>query len=112
MDEREILKKADVIAKKLAIYPISTRHGQEEKGIDSNEVAKVFRFFLRHQDWGSLDVLLKELPNSGLAKRSRKTREYYRGIKEIFSEPSLKDLEPDSLVRIMGWAIKLSRYYK
>ena len=86
-------------------------------GTDPNELGKVIAFVRRHQDdtdaKSRLMLLVQRLASSRNALiRSRQTQGFYQNIQEAFSE-HLRDISnPAELLLILGWSLRLMRYYR
>ena len=86
-------------------------------GTDPNEFGKVAAFMRRHRGENNakdqLILLLQRLANSNNAPiRSRKTLEYYQDIQESCQKHLSSISEPDELMLILGWCMRLMRYYR
>lgn len=88
-----------------------------DRGTDPNELGKVIAFVRRHQDdtdaKSRLMLLVQRLANSRNALiRSRQTQGFYENIQEAVSE-HLRDISnPAELLLILGWSLRLMRYYR
>lgn len=86
-------------------------------GTDPNELGKVIAFVRRHQDdtdaKSRLMLLVQRLASSRNALiRSRQTQGFYQNIQEAFSE-HLRDISnPAEILLILGWSLRLMRYYR
>jgi hypothetical protein len=86
-------------------------------GTDPNEFGKVAAFMRRYQKADNaknqLMLLLQRLANSNNAPiRSGKTQEYYQDIQESCQKHLSSISEPDELMLILGWCMRLMRYYR
>ena len=84
-----------------------------DKGTDVNEVANVYAFLRQHGNREQFFILLGRLISSGRAlARSKRTLDYYRNIQDACNR-HLKDIsDPRRLAEILGWTIRLMRFYK
>ena len=86
-------------------------------GTDPNELGKVVAFLRRYQDGNEakdrLMLLLQRLANSRNALiRSRQTQRFYQNIQEACQE-HLRDInDTTELLRVLGWSLRLMRYYR
>ena len=88
-----------------------------DRGTDPNELGKVIAFMRRHQ--GDNDAknrlmsLVQRMANSRNALiRSRQTQRFYQNIQDACQE-HLRDIRhPDELLLILGWSLRLMRYYR
>ena len=88
-----------------------------DRGTDPNELGKVIAFV--RQNKAESDIknrlmsLVQRLSNSRNALiRSRQTQRFYRNIQETFKE-HLNDIEDTTeLLLILGWSLRLMRYYR
>ena len=86
-------------------------------GTDPNELGKVIAFVRRHQDdtdaKSRLMLLVQRLASSRNALiRSRQTQEYYKNIQQVCEEYLYDISEPAELLLILGWSLRLMRYYR
>jgi len=88
-----------------------------DRGTDPNELGKVIAFVRQNKAESDiknrLTSLVQRLSNSRNALiRSRQTQRFYRNIKETFNE-HLNDIEDiTELLLILGWSLRLMRYYR
>lgn len=88
-----------------------------DRGTDPNELGKVIAFVRQnkaeHDIKERLTSLVQRLSNSRNALiRSRQTQRFYRNIQETFQE-HLHDIEDTTeLLLILGWSLRLMRYYR
>lgn len=98
---------ADVIARELA-----------RRDTDPNEVAKVATYLRTHLDGGRFFRLLETMVRDGRhLVRTGRTLDYYRDIQEVCqrhlgSYRTAKAVQAHEMAQILGWAIRLMRYYK
>lgn len=81
---------------------------------DPNEVAKALTYLRIHQDGRSFFTLLESMVTNGrYLVRSGRTLDYYREIRRV-CEKHLRSYQdkPDEMAQILGWAIRLMRYYQ
>jgi hypothetical protein len=82
---------------------------------DPNEVAKAFTYLRTHQDDGRkfFDLLAIMVKEGGYLVRSGRTLDYYREIRRV-CDKYLRGYQdkPDQMAYILGWAIRLMRYYQ
>lgn len=86
-------------------------------GTDPNELGKVIAFVRRHQDdtdaKSRLMLLVQRLASSRNALiRSRQTQGFYQNIQEAFSEHLRNISNPAEILLILGWSLRLMRYYR
>ena len=86
-------------------------------GTDPNEFGKVVAFMRRHQGDNNaknrLTSLVQRLANSHNALiRSRQTQRFYRNIQEACQEHLRGINETTELLLILGWSLRLMRYYR
>ncbi len=88
-----------------------------DRGTDPNELGKVIAFMRRHRNdkdaKGQLMLLVQRLANSRNALiRSRQTQRFYQNIQDACEE-YLRDItHSDELLLILGWSLRLMRYYR
>ena len=86
-------------------------------GTDPNELGKVIAFMRRNKGDNAakdrLMSLVQRLANSRNALiRSRQTQRFYQNIQEACQE-HLRDInDTTELLRILGWSLRLMRYYR
>lgn len=100
--EQEDLERAERIAKELT-----------KSRTDPNEVAKAFTYLRTHPDGRRFFAFLGTLvTEGGYLVRSGRTLDYYREIRRV-CEKYLKPYQdkPDEMAQILGWAVRLMRYY-
>jgi len=81
---------------------------------DPNEVAKAFTYLRVHRDGQAFFTLLERMvTKGGYLVRSGRTLDYYREIRRV-CEMHLRSYqnEPDEMAQILGWAVRLMRYYQ
>jgi hypothetical protein len=76
------------------------------KGIDPNELKKIYSYFCKHEDMGKLKALLDKLPNSRMC-RTNKTRGYYQNINSAFRREGIYNLDAKEAKQVIGWACRL-----
>lgn len=86
-------------------------------GTDANELGRVIAFVRRHQDdtdaKSRLMMLVQRLASSRSAPiRSSRTQEYYENILEVCEDYLYDISEPAELLLILGWSLRLMRYYR
>lgn len=86
-------------------------------GTDANELGRVIAFLRRHQDdtdaKSRLMLLVQRLASSRSAPiRSSRTQEYYENILEVCEDYLYDISEPAELLLILGWSLRLMRYYR
>jgi len=80
---------------------------------DLNEVAKALSYLTAQKDGKKFFAFLTTVINEGrVVIRSGKTLDYYREIRRV-CEKYLKPYQdrPDEMAQILGWAVRLMRYY-
>lgn len=88
-----------------------------DRGTDPNELGKVIAFVRQNKTESGikdrLTSLVQRLSNSRNALiRSRQTQRFYQNIQEAFQE-HLHDIEDTTeLLLILGWSLRLMRYYR
>ncbi len=88
-----------------------------DRGTDPNELGKVIAFVRQNRAErdlkDKLTSLVQRLSSSRNALiRSRQTQRFYRNIQETFKE-HLHDIEDTKeLLLILGWSLRLMRYYR
>lgn len=87
-----------------------------DRGTDPNELSKVVAFMRRHQGDNNaknrLMSLVQRLANSHNALiRSRQTQRFYRNIQEACQEHLRDSSDTTELLFILGWSLRLMRYY-
>ncbi len=87
-----------------------------ERGTDANELGKVIAFVRRHQDdtdaKSRLMLLVQRLASSRSAPiRSSRTQKYYENILQVCEDYLYDISEPAELLLILGWSMRLMRYY-
>ena len=88
-----------------------------DRGTDPNELGKVIAFVRQNKAASNikdrLTSLVQRLSNSQNALiRSRQTQRFYQNIQEAFQE-HLHDIEDTTeLLLILGWSLRLMRYYR
>lgn len=88
-----------------------------DRGTDPNELGKVIAFVRQNKAESDiknrLTSLVQRLSSSRNALiRSRQTQRFYRNIQETFKE-HLNDIEDTTeLLLILGWSLRLMRYYR
>jgi len=81
---------------------------------DLNEVAKTLGYLTAQKDGREFFAFLTIVVNEGrVVIRSGKTLDYYREIRRV-CEKYLKPYQdkPAEMAQILGWAVRLMRYYK
>jgi cold shock CspA family protein len=103
MSEEQYLDTADAIAQTL----VGSR-------VDPNEVASVLTSLRDMNDGKRFFLFLETVVREGQAVvRSGRTLDYYRHILEVCLEHLTPyEEKPDEMARILGWAIRLMRYYR
>jgi hypothetical protein len=94
---------ADQIARELA-----------RRDCDPNEVAKAFVHLRTHRkDTRRFFDFLKTLADRGqFLVRSRRTLDYYRDLQEVCNMHLAQyRSDPDGMAQVLGWAVRLMRYY-
>ena len=88
-----------------------------DRGTDPNELGKVVAFMRRHH--GDNDAknrlmsLVQRLANSRNALiRSRQTQRFYQNIQEACQEHLRGISDTTELLLILGWSLRLMRYYR
>lgn len=84
---------------------------------DPNELGKVIAFVRRHQNdtdaKSRLMLLVQRLASSRSAhSRSGSTQEYYENIQQVCEDYLYDISEPAELLLILGWSLRLMRYYR
>ena len=87
------------------------------RGTDPNELDKVIAFMRRHEAdhdaKNRLMSLVQRLANSHNALiRSRQTQRYYQNLREACQEHLRGISDPTELLLILGWSLRLMRYYR
>lgn len=88
-----------------------------DRGTDPNELEKVIAFVRQNRAESDLKErltsLVQRLSSSRNALiRSRRTQRFYRNIQDTFKE-HLNDIEDTTeLLLILGWSLRLMRYYR
>jgi len=80
---------------------------------DVNELAKAFTHLRTHKNGRAFFTLLSTMvTDGGYLVRSGRTLDYYREIRRV-CDKYLRDYrdKPDEMAEILGWAIRLMRYY-
>lgn len=106
---KAILEKAQSLAN--ALNMSSTRRGKGDrafvvKGVDKNEVKKIYTFFCKHNDLIKLRELINLLPQSPLC-RTQMTSGCYRNIQSAFNSERIFNLSVDEAKAVIGWACRL-----
>ena len=86
-------------------------------GTDPNELGKVIAFLRRRKDDNaakdSLMSLVQRLANSRNALiRSRQTQRFYQNIQDACKKHLYDINDTTELLRILGWSLRLMRYYR
>jgi conjugal transfer/entry exclusion protein len=113
-EQKEIQDKAQSLANTLKNTEsnVGRRHRNfYVKGIDPNELKKIYSFICQHvynyEDMGKVKELLDKLPNSRMC-RTNKTRGYYQNINSAFRKEGIYDIDDiEELKQIIGWACRL-----
>jgi len=84
------------------------------RGTDPNEVAKSLRYLTEHPHGQLFFRYLNTVVQEGRAVvRSGRSLDYYRQIEEVCREHLTPYLEePQEMAQILGWAVRLMRYYR
>ena len=77
---------------------------------DISVAARVVDFLRRHRDWGKVEALLQRWEGTGQLHQSRSTRGYIQMLRRDVL-PRLRDRRPDEAARLLGWAVRLARYF-
>jgi len=80
---------------------------------DVNELAKAFTYLRTHRDGRQFFAFLGTLVSEGgYLVRSGRTLDYYREIRRV-CDKYLRPYQdrPDEMAQILGWAVRLMRYY-
>jgi hypothetical protein len=114
MSIEERLKFAEKIAKEMNSATIEV--GSKDKrllvrGIDDNELKKMYAFLCKHKDINKLFNLIESLIKSPYAQRSRRTEGYYRNIQNILQRNKLKLPSSEEVIFILGWVCRLLKFY-
>lgn len=81
---------------------------------DPNEVAKVLSHLVTHRNGHEIFTFLRTVVQDGRAViRSGRTLDYYREIRRVCDKylSPYRD-KPDEMAQILGWAVRLMRYYR
>lgn len=80
---------------------------------DPNEVAKSLRYLTEHQDGRRFFRYLRTVVQEGRAVvRSGRSLDYYRQIEQVCHQHLASyDGDPKRMAQILGWAVRLMRYY-
>jgi hypothetical protein len=76
------------------------------RGVDPNELKKLFTFLLKHRDLGKLRKLIDKLPRSVFARRSGSTEGYYRNIQSGLGT-EFYGMKYEDAVAVLGWVCRL-----
>lgn len=76
------------------------------KGVDPNEVKKVYSYFCRYNNLKKLEELLNRLPNSSMC-RTNKTTGYYINIQNTLRKEGIFRLSVQDANAVLGWACRL-----
>jgi hypothetical protein len=76
------------------------------RGVDPNELKKLYTFLLKHRDLARLRKLIEKLPGSTFAKRSGSTEGYYRNIQQGLGR-EFYGLNRDDAIAVLGWVCRL-----
>ena len=86
-----------------------------DRGTDPNELGKIIAFMRRDRDNSAKDQLMslvQRMANSNNAPiRSRQTQRFYGNIQDACKKHLQGIDETDELLRILGWSLRLMRYY-
>ncbi len=88
-----------------------------DRGTDPNELGKVIAFMRRARDSDNakdrLMSLVQRMADSRNALiRSQQTQRFYRNIKEACQQHLRGINEAEELLHILGWSLRLMRYYR
>ena len=81
---------------------------------DPNEIAKALRYLRDHKDGPRFFRYLRTVVDEGRAVvRSGRTLDYYRQIEQVCRHhlSPYRD-DPETMAHILGWAVRLMRYYR
>jgi hypothetical protein len=76
------------------------------RGVDPNELKKLYTFLLKHRDLTKLRKLIEKLPRSPFAKRSGSTEGYYKNIQSCLGS-EFYGLQQDDAIAVLGWVCRL-----
>jgi len=116
MEYAEISRIAHKLARELINAKVEEKFNKRThkieviRGVDKNEVGKLFSYIKEKRDIKDFFELMNRLPNSGLSKRSKKTKGYFEALKDIL-QPELKEKSVDDAVKLMGLIYRLMTYY-
>lgn len=105
-----ILDRAQKLVSALRSEEIQKRRGRKTftiKGIDSNELKKIYSHLCKYNDLQILKELLEKLPDSKLAKRTGSTSGYFKNINSAFRREGIYNLDVEEAKQVIGWACRL-----
>lgn len=76
------------------------------RGVDPNELKKLYTFLLKHRDLAKLRKLIDKLPRSAFARRSGSTEGYYKNIQTGLG-PEFYGLKHEDAIAVLGWVCRL-----
>ena len=76
------------------------------RGVDPNELKKLYTFLLKHRDLTKLRKLIEKLPRSAFAKRSGSTEGYYKNIQSGLG-PEFYGLQEEDAIAVLGWVCRM-----
>jgi cold shock CspA family protein len=85
-----------------------------QRGTDPNEVAKSLRYLTEHPNGRRFFDYLNTVMREGRSVvRSGRSLDYYRQIEEVCRKHlGPYQEEPEEMAQILGWAVRLMRYYQ
>lgn len=85
---------------------------------DINELAKIATYIRTHRDGAQFFRLLETMVKDGRhLVRTGRTLDYYRDLQDVCQQSlgayrNAKDSKAQEMAEILGWAVRLMRYYK
>ena len=76
------------------------------RGVDPNELKKIYAYLLKHRDLNALRRLINKLPGSPFAHRTGSTRGYLKNIQTTLG-PDFYNLPVTDAIAILGWICRI-----
>lgn len=116
MNDKEIIKVAMRLSNKLSQADVKAK----DKGIDEGYISQLLSYaivqYAKNKDKAILNLktLIKEMEDSGFAKRQfGKRKNHFVQAKIILeSEKSLFTSSMEDLIKILGYTVRLMKYYE
>lgn len=105
----EQMRYADQLCMRLrsATCSVGPRERQRAiRGVDPNELKKVYAFLLKHRDMNLLRKLVDSLPKANFAYRSGSTYGYFKNIQATL-DAGFYRLGVEDAIYILGWTCRL-----